>query len=277
VRAFEDIAAILGSTRHVQTFLSGPEVLGTQTTAWRTLEDVLRLAPAAKEPLPSVSFPEVMSPRRILLREMAVMGMIWPALFSDDPLRIPRIRKDSGPWSKPPLVYAMQSLVIPGCRIFVTPGELSYAHEKWEAYRRSLRTFPEGTPQDWAALRAMIDLEPAGPFSAVYVKPREQMLLRGAGSLAALEQLARAGLAAARYCQQHGRYPERLEQLVPAFLPAMPTDPRDGQGLRLKHFPGVAVFYTLQDSPGLETERAWGPEKHQGEPIFRLYPPGSLK
>jgi hypothetical protein len=271
-RALEDIAAILGSARHVQTFLSGPAVLGTHTTTWRTLEDVLRLAPAGKEPLPSVAFPEVVSPLRTLYREMAVFGMIWPAVFSDDPLLIPELRRDAGPWSKPPLVYLTTAVITPGCRILFTPGELAYARTKWEAYRRVLHAPPEGTPQDWAALRTTVEAGPTGLFSALLVKPREQVLLRHAGSVAALEQLARAGLAAARYRQKHGHYPERLEQLVPEFLPAMPVDPRDGRALRLKRFPKLTVLYTAQSNGELAKATAWDAEKYREEPVFRLFP-----
>jgi hypothetical protein len=272
-RALEDVVAILGFTRHSSEMLAGPETLGTEFLAWRTLEEVLRLTPATKDGLPAVTFPEVISPLCILLREMAVFGMIWPAVFSDDPLRIPELGNKLGPWSTPPLVYLTETLVIPGCRILFTPGELTYSHRKWDEYRRILRGPPEAKPRDWAAVRNLVETEPASAFSARYVKPKEQVLLREAGRLAALEHLARAGLAAARYRDKHGKYPERLEQLVPAFLPAMPVDPRDGQLLRVKHFPDVTVLYTTADSPGLETARSWDPETYSAkEPIFRLYP-----
>jgi hypothetical protein len=274
-RAFEDVAAILGFTRHWQGFLSGPATLGGQFRTWRTLEDVLRLARATKASLPAVAFPETISPLRTLHREMAVMGMICPAMLSGDPLRLMTANDRSGElarWSKPPRVYLTDTLLVPGCRILLTPAELAYSRKKWEEYRRVLRVPPEGTPQDWSALRRLVEEEPTGGFSALYVKPREQKLLHDGGQLAALEQMARAGLAAARYRDKHGKYPERLEQLVPAFLPAMPVDPRDGRGLRLKHFPEVVVLYTLADSAALEAERSWEPQKHAGAPIFRLPP-----
>jgi hypothetical protein len=270
-RAFADAAAILGASRHVQTFFSAPEVLGTQTTAWRTVEDVLPLGQAASGSLPPPAFPEVVSPIRVLRREMAVMGMIWPALMSDDPLRIPELKKDSGPWSKPPLVGVTETLVIPGCRIFLTPSELAYTHKEWEAYRGTLRAPAEGTPQDWAALRGMVHTEPSGIFTAVFIKPKEEVLLRGAGELAALEQLTRAGLAAARYRDKHGRYPEHLEQLVPDFLPAMPVDPRDGQALQLKRFPDLTVLYTLESDGGLAKATQWNAEEYRNRPVFRLF------
>jgi hypothetical protein len=270
-RAFEDVAAILGSTRHVQTFLSGPEILGTHATAWRTVEDVLRLAPATKEALPTVSLPEGVSPFRALVREMAVMGMIWPAWFSVDPLRIAEIQRDKKPWTTPPLIYGMETLVIPASRILFTPSELSYSHKKWAEYRRILQTAPEGTSKDWADVRTIIFKEPAGLFSALMIKPKEQMLLREGGKLAALEQLARAGLAAERYRHKHGKYPEHLEQLVPDFLPAMPVDPRDGQALQIKRFDELTVLYTLENNAELANTGDWDAAKYKEQPVFRLY------
>ena len=85
----------------------------------------------------------------------------------------------------------------------------------------------------------------------------------------ALRQLGRTALAATAYRDKHGKYPRRLEELVPAFLPAMPVDPRDGQVLHVKHFPGLSVLYTLQDSPGLEAEASWDAEKHQEVAFYR--------
>jgi hypothetical protein len=271
-RGLEDVAALLGFSRHASEMMAAPETLGTQLQAWRTLEDVLRLAPATKDPLPAVSFPEGISPLRTLHREMAVFGMIWPALFSDDPLRLPELRNGAGVWSEPPLVYVTDTLVIPGLRVSLTPAELAYTHRRWDAYRRVLRSPPEGTPRDWAAARALIETEPEGIFSAVYVRPREQLLLRDAGDLAALEQLARAGLAAARYRAKHGRYPDHLEQLVPEFLPAMPTDPRDGQAVQLRRFAGVTVLYTAESNPELASATEWSAEKYRDAPVFRLVP-----
>ena len=200
------------------------------------------------------------------------MGMIWPAMLSDDPFRIPELKKEVGPWARPPLFYATETLVVPGCRVFLSPAELAYSHQKWEAYRRIMHTRPEGTPQDWAALRRLIDTEPAGIFSALYIKPKEKRLLRDSEYLAALEQLTRAGLAAARYRGKHGHYPEHLEQLVPEFLPALPVDPRDGQPLQIKRFAGLTVLYTREGNGELATVAEWDADKYRDQPVFRLYP-----
>lgn len=55
---------------------------------------------------------------------------------------------------------------------------------------------------------------------------------------------------------KHGRYPARLQELVPAYLPALPTDPMDGEPLRYKLAnDGSAVIYSiyfdLEDDDGV--------------------------
>jgi ABC-type transport system involved in multi-copper enzyme maturation permease subunit len=51
------------------------------------------------------------------------------------------------------------------------------------------------------------------------------------------------GLAAERFRRRHGRWPERLDELVPDFLDRVPADPSDGAPLRLRGFPdGIAIY-----------------------------------
>jgi hypothetical protein len=54
-----------------------------------------------------------------------------------------------------------------------------------------------------------------------------------------------AALAAERYRQRHGRFPDTLEQLVPDFLLAVPLDPKDGRPLGYQHLPDRVVIYSL--------------------------------
>ncbi len=59
---------------------------------------------------------------------------------------------------------------------------------------------------------------------------------------------AAVALAVERYRRKHGRWPEALSDLAPAFLKAVPTDPFDGQPLRYrKDKEGVVVYSVGQD------------------------------
>ncbi len=54
-----------------------------------------------------------------------------------------------------------------------------------------------------------------------------------------------AGVAMYRYRAAHGRFPEKLDDLVPEFLFEVPQDPFDGKPLRLKQAEGGPVIYSI--------------------------------
>lgn len=56
---------------------------------------------------------------------------------------------------------------------------------------------------------------------------------------------ALAGLAAERYRQETGRWPEQLAELVPKYLKQVPADPYDGQPLRLRRLEDGLVIYSV--------------------------------
>jgi hypothetical protein len=65
-----------------------------------------------------------------------------------------------------------------------------------------------------------------------------------------------AAVACAGYHNQNGRYPKRLAELVPDFLPETPKDPIDGKQLRYRtNNDGSAVVYSIyfdnEDDGGL--------------------------
>jgi hypothetical protein len=80
------------------------------------------------------------------------------------------------------------------------------------------------------------------------------LFLHGFGDWVRNDQrgLARArltdlALAAAAFRAQHGRYPARAGDLVPAFIPAMPQDPFDGQPLRMRAVGDDLLLYSVAD------------------------------
>jgi hypothetical protein len=56
---------------------------------------------------------------------------------------------------------------------------------------------------------------------------------------------AAVGVAAERYRLAHGRWPARLDDLVPQFLPALPRDPYDGKPLKWKQGNGTFLVYSV--------------------------------
>lgn len=68
------------------------------------------------------------------------------------------------------------------------------------------------------------------------------MVLRQALRLSTSWRLARTALALRLHVDVHGRLPDRLEALVPAFLPAVPRDPWTGRPLRYVAGPPARVW-----------------------------------
>ncbi len=82
-----------------------------------------------------------------------------------------------------------------------------------------------------------------------------------------------AALAAERYRMAEGRWPESLDVLVPRYLDAVPSDPFDGQPLRLRRLPDGLVIYSVgtdgvDDGGNLDRKKPTAPGTDIG---FRLW------
>jgi len=56
---------------------------------------------------------------------------------------------------------------------------------------------------------------------------------------------AAAAVAALRFREKKGRYPDRLAALVPQFIEAVPLDPFDGKPIRYRKVPGGIIVYSV--------------------------------
>jgi hypothetical protein len=266
-RALEDVSAILGVVRHVSAEYG--LTWAREAMAWRALEDVLRLAPAGKGPLPPLKVPELPSLLRKTRQEQALLAMVLPTVASQPSLILDK------EWKNEPLRALMIEMLMPPSRVFAVPDELATMRRVFEYYRQSPRTAAEETPKDWTELRRGVESDPMSFYGVLYIKPKCLVLAAEASTLAALRQTARTGLAVAKYRRQHGQYPERLEQLVPDFLPAMPVDPRDGQPLRIKRVAEGMIVYAPQDAAAAQAgKRNDMPGYRMAPPIFRVYGAG---
>src|SRR5262249_14654539 len=84
-----------------------------------------------------------------------------------------------------------------------------------------------------------------------------------------------AAVAIERYRLANGRWPERLEDLVPAYLSKIPIDPFDGQPIRFRRLKDGVIIYTVgegQDEDGSRRVRvkAGSPDIDVG---FELWDP----
>lgn len=83
-----------------------------------------------------------------------------------------------------------------------------------------------------------------------------------------------AGLAAEQFRLAKGRLPDSLEELVPAYLPGVPTDPFDGKPIRLAKKPEGIVIYSVDEDrvdDGGEVAKPAEPKKKRAPDVgFRL-------
>ncbi len=57
--------------------------------------------------------------------------------------------------------------------------------------------------------------------------------------------MADAAIGVQRYFRVHGKLPEKLDELVPTFLPSVPMDPYDGKPLRYVVRQDEYVVYSI--------------------------------
>jgi hypothetical protein len=83
------------------------------------------------------------------------------------------------------------------------------------------------------------------------------MAIKAARSDAKIRE-TQAALAVERYRLVNGKLPNQLSDLVPTFLPAVPSDPFDGKPLRYKTLTIGYVVYSVgddrQDNGGVEKD-----------------------
>lgn len=116
-------------------------------------------------------------------------------------------------------------------------GELEARKPMWQwgesQFKKDLRAL-ESSPIQKSRFAPIVVFMPT-IFSACEVA--EQVMQERDAALVAI--------ALELYRRRHGRWPERLEQLVPDLLPSVPPDRFDGQPLRYKVTDGLPVVYSV--------------------------------
>ncbi len=114
-------------------------------------------------------------------------------------------------------------------------------------------------------LKAEAKLKKSLPAVNVWRKAAEMTIawaLRDARA-SATARAAQAGIAVERYRLANGKLPEKLDELVPRFLTAVPTDPFDGQPIRYRKLARGFVTYSIsdEDDPSMVGKDDGGAEK----------------
>ena len=79
------------------------------------------------------------------------------------------------------------------------------------------------------------------------ILPPVTALVRRETECSAFFRISAAAIAVERIRLAHGELPEKLDELVPEFLPAVPADPFDGRPLRYRRLAKGYVIYSVGD------------------------------
>ena len=137
----------------------------------------------------------------------------------------------------------------------------------------------EDDPEAMTEAAARIDKEvPALPFTQVIVRSWMPSLSRAVTlhlKITAELQCARLAIAAERFSMNQERLPTALDELVPKYIEAVPTDPFDGQPMRFAATEHGIVIYSIDengvDDGGIVVRQKARP--HYRDVGFRLFKP----
>jgi hypothetical protein len=134
---------------------------------------------------------------------------------------------------------------------FFKPGNLPEIFQLQNKCVEAAKTPPEELRSRLPQLKA--EASRLDPFSAHYFSTFEKLAQVSIRHQAFL-RCAYVGLAAERYRQVHGRWPDTLAALVPELLRELPADPYNGSPLKYRRLDDGVVIYSIgpdgQDNGG---------------------------
>ena len=258
--ASKDIAAMFACSRHAaeEPFrISALIAAGLHRLTTQTLADVLSTNKLTEQQLSAFAVPSDLVLTRLARRSMQFEEAMTLGSWIEmrvDPLpgevnevfasQVPRAMPRDGfkeMLQRPYPLVPQKPLLLPLYRVFLLPHEVLLVRQGFAKLRvASAQLAAEGAGgyRRFREAVAAIDAE-VGTRRAGLLPPLVWEISWG-NDLAELfaangeTDLARVVLAAARFRAKHGKYPQRLDQLVPAYLPAVPLDPLTDKPLGLR-------------------------------------------
>ena len=143
-------------------------------------------------------------------------------------------------------------------RVFLLPSDLKVARDVI-TYR--IRKPAETYQEVHENLKAIEGAKESGEFGLfmLIAHPTWTGYMVRAMKYEALRGLSDLAFAATAYKAANGQYPTTLENLVPGYIDQIPTDPFDGQSLKVKPMDGGLDLYSVGPSTELASGKIKGP------------------
>jgi type II secretory pathway pseudopilin PulG len=164
-----------------------------------------------------------------------------------------------------------------GYRVFLLADDLA-AHMRFTTEIDGFASRPYWQIKDrMQEYDRQVHSHPGGLMTAILM-PSLSAAMQKVAIAEARRGAARLGLALYRYRAQHGRFPEKLDDVVPEFIAAVPPDPFDGKPLRLRQTDRGATVYSIGPETTDKREALWFDiDKSQGEIAFTVPAQGPAK
>jgi hypothetical protein len=268
--AMEDVNAMFRMVEHVSSDLpmvSQLVAMAVDGSAIDTLHHVLASGRVPPEDLAAIHLPDGMSYRTALRRAFRMEEACCLALFQQiGEGQIGLMEIIAVPGGYPP---ANPSPLRPLYRVFLLGDDIA-AHTRFAAQMDRAAGLSYDRAKEVAEqLDRDLVAHPGGVLTALLM-PAFNAALEAAARAEARRGTARVGLALYAYRARNGRLPEKLDELAPDFMAAVPCDPIDSQPLKFKRTAQGAVVYSIgpdmTDNGGAPFDR----EKKTGDISFTV-------
>jgi hypothetical protein len=291
--AIDDVAAIFGISRHIHypLLIDVITAVAVEKTGARAFEDVLAVAPPKMGDVARMTAKmRVGSARDFRQQYHRALAMEEAWGLAAFVLSATRRASDSADLDATyhgghPARSTMDAL---GEMMLVSAlYRFFFLEEDLAAYRRHMREF-----RNLAALSGPAELDTLDKVEDKIRRTRGGGILSGPatvrGTLASLDgdathDLVRVAVAAAAYKAKHGKYPDKLSELVAPEVPGeavresplewiaeVPPDPFDGRPIRMRHVDDGIILYSVGRDRKDDGGPPWNEKEHEGDIVFRL-------
>jgi hypothetical protein len=152
-------------------------------------------------------------------------------------------------------------------RVFMLPGDMaSYPETMRKAQRLAAQPYFKCRRQ-WEFLEPRMQGKRTGIMTGMLI-PALGHVARSSARMEAKNRLADLAVGVTKYKLKHAKYPAKLADLVPGFLPAVPIDPLGGKPLRMVAADGGLVLYSVGPDGDDDGGAEWDSTKGYGGSDF---------